>query len=430
MISSIAYIVLLLNGINLLRIFYFLIGSDLFDIKKSIQNSKYSKNNKSNKYYGEKYRPLVTVIVPAHNEERTIERNLLSVVNSTYKRVQLIIVNDSSTDNTEKIIKKFRRDYSKKLNEIRIIKTNVRGKAKALNKGLVYARGSLIMCLDADSTLEKESLSKAVRIFREKKLVTLSANVKIHAYKGLLNWIQRIEYLICYQMKKTETLTNTQYIIGGIGSMFRRRVIKYLGYYDTDTITEDIDLSMKILERYGTEKRIGYNPEVVVYTEAVINFKGLLSQRFRWKYGRYQVFLKRKGLFFSKSRKYNRFLSWIYLPYALYAEVAYLLEPLTFILIFYLLLIYKDYTMLLGSVVVFLFYTAVQILGASTGYSFKERFILVLYSPIAFIGMYIISAAEYYATIKGIVSLRKLLKEYRTGASTCEWQHVERAGVV
>lgn len=460
----IAYLVLILGVVNLFRIATFLIGSDLYDIHISqkqkspkevtiprsinrtdlgyvtkrglkftrpglwIDNTRLSANYRK-KRPTRTYNPLVTIIVPAHNEEKTLQRNLNSILNSSYRNIELIIVNDSSTDRTPQIARNFQRKYRNQFKRIIVLNVNVRGKARALNAGLKYARGSLFMCLDADSALTENALKYGVSNFRNRRVVTLSSNVKIFPGKGMLNLFQRIEYLICYQMKKAETLTKTQYIVGGIGSMFRTKMVKTLGGYDTDTITEDIDLSMKVISKYGSRVRIGYDPRMVVFTEAVINMKGLLQQRFRWKYGRYQVFLKQKHLFWSHSRKQNRLLTWLYLPYALYGELAYALEPLTYILVLYLMLVYANVTMLTGSFLVFLFYSTIQITGATVGYSAKERIKFILLSPLTYFGMFTLSFVEYIATLRGFLNSKKLIANYRSGNGDCNWQHVERAGV-
>lgn len=303
-----AYAILFLSLINLFRMAFFLIASEIYDLKRT--NKKI--NNKD--FFASSYRPLVTIIVPAHNEEKTLLKNLNSIANSTYHNVELIIANDSSTDKTGLIARNFQQKYSHKFYKIKVLNLNVRGKARALNKALKYAHGSLFMCLDADSTLTPNALKEAVLAFRKKSLGALSSNVKIRADKGLLNIIQRIEYLICYQMKKAETLTQIQYIVGGIGSMYRTSIMRRLNFYETNTITEDIDLSMKFIEYFGNEKQIGYEPKMVVFTEAALSIGDLLKQRFRWKYGRYQVFLKRRKLFGSSRISKNKFLSLIYLP--------------------------------------------------------------------------------------------------------------------
>lgn len=421
----IAYVVLFLSLINLFRMAVFLITSDIYDILNP--RRKKTKRRKSKYFFSSSYRPLVTIVVPAHNEEQTLKRNLLSIIKSTYKNVEIIIVSDCSTDKTIRIARNFQRQFNHRLKKIKVINVNVRGKARALNQGLKYAHGSLFMCLDADSALMPNSLEIAVASFREKSLGSLSSNVKIFPGKGILNLLQRLEYLVCYQMKKAETVSQTQYIVGGIGSMYRMRLIRALNYYEVDTITEDIDLSMKLIELYGNKKHIGYNPSVVVYTEPVVNISDLLKQRFRWKYGRYQVFLKRHKLFWSRNLNHNPLLSWVYLPYALFAEISYAIEPLTIIFIFYLIARYGDLMMVIGSLITFCFYIIIQVTGATQSYSLKERMKLVAFAPLAYILMYILSYAEYIATMKGLLSARKLLYEYRHGSNNCEWVHVTRS---
>jgi len=417
-----AYAVLFLSLINLFRIGFFLIASELYDIKKNNQSP-----NESD-YYSLNYRPLVTVIVPAHNEEKTLKRNLLSIANSTYKNVEIIIVNDSSTDNTGKIALNFQRKYSSQFKMIKVLNVNVRGKARALNKGLKHAHGSLFMCLDADSALTVDALERGVKFFREKSVGALASNVKIISGKGFMNLLQRFEYAMNYQMKKAEALTRIQYIVGGIGSMYRMRIIKNMNYYDTDTITEDIDLSMKMVSHYKDKQYIGYDPSMVVFSEAVVSVKDLLKQRNRWKYGRYQVFLKRSGLFYSKDKAVNRLLSWVYLPYALFAELTFFFEPLVMGFIIYIMARYGDFWTILTSISIYCFYIISLVSGATQGYTKAERLKFIALAPVAYLLIYILSYVEYIATVKGFLNLPKLFKNHKTGVGTCEWNHVVRTG--
>ena len=420
----VAYVVLFLSLINLFRMATFLVGSDVYDIL-NVRKEKIRKR-KSKHYFSSSYQPLVTIIVPARNEEKILERTLSSIINTSYRNFELIIVNDSSTDKTGQIARNFQRKFRHQIKKIVVLNVKARGKAKALNAGLKYAHGSLYMCLDADSALAPNALREAVACFREKSLGALAANIKIFPGTGILNLLQRIEYLVGYQMKKAETLIRTQYIIGGIGSMYRMKIIQTLGLYETDTLTEDIDLSMKLIENYGKEKYIGYHPLVIVYTEAVMNVPDLIKQRFRWKYGRYQVFLKRHKLFWSLNTNKNLLLSWVYLPYALFAELAYTLEPLTIILILYLIFSFGNYSMVIGSFLAFCFYSVIQVTGATQSYSKMERIKLLSFAPLAYIFMYALSYVEYIATWRGLLNFKKLLHEYHHGGSHCEWTHVAR----
>ena len=421
----IAYLVLFLSYLNLVRLAIFLIGSDIYDIKQSLKRDNSKKVGTKNT----RHRPLVSVLVPAHNEELVLKRNLQSVFNSTYKNIELIVINDSSTDKTQNIARSFQKAHGKRFNPMRVLRVNVRGKASAMNIGLKHAKGSLFMCLDADSAIDRRAIEVAVGKFAEdRSIATIAANVKIIPDKGLLNTFQQIEYLIGQQGKKMENLIKIQYIVGGVGSMFRTQIVRRLGLYDTDTITEDIDLSVKIISHYGTKYRIGYSPEVITYTESVGSIGDLLRQRFRWKYGRYQVFLKFKHLFWSRDKKYSKLLSWLYLPYSIFSEVLYTLEPLVFLLIISLLIEYGDMTILAASFLVFSFYAVMQITAATGGYTNKDRVKLIGMAPAAYIGMFILSFVEYTATLRGYKNLPKIYKNYRRGAGTSEWKHVERRG--
>ena len=102
----------------------------------------------------------------------------------------------------------------------------------------------------------------------------------------MLGFIQRFEYLVSHHMKKAHTAFNVEYIIGGIGSMFRRSMLDEVGLYDTNTMTEDIDLTMKIIAQRATEPAGGVRRRRPVYTEAVPSFGRCVRQRYRWKYGR------------------------------------------------------------------------------------------------------------------------------------------------
>ena len=116
----------------------------------------------------------------------------------------------------------------------------------------------------------------------------------------MLGWVQRLEYAVVHRLKQGYTVFNCEYVIGGVGSMFRTSVVRACGYFDTDTMTEDIDFSMKILSVHGNfDWRIIFAADAIAYTQAVPSLRGLLRQRFRWKFGRLQAFYKHRSLFFG-----------------------------------------------------------------------------------------------------------------------------------
>jgi cellulose synthase/poly-beta-1,6-N-acetylglucosamine synthase-like glycosyltransferase len=300
------------------------------------------------------------------------------------------------------------------------------GKADALNNALASAAtGRLVMCLDADSLIAADGIRKAVEYFRDPHIVALASNVNILPNGTLLGLIQRFEYLIAYHMKKAQTTLNIEYIIGGIGSMFRRNVLDMVEYYDTNTMTEDIDLTMKILAQGNKEYRVAYAADCLTYTEAVPTFKSLINQRFRWKYGRLQTFLKNSEMFFSFDRKYAWRLTTFILPSALFQEVFYLLEPLIVGYIIFVSIYYKDPSAFIMAYTVISLYILVNV-WSSSQLSKTERLKLSFAALTMYLFLYALSIVEYVALIRSIRRLHHLPKSLVSERTT--WVSPERSG--
>lgn len=188
------YIIISICLINLLRMSIFLITSDIYSIQQA----------KRGKQRTRWHLPTITVVIPAHNEETTIIRALRSVCENDYPatKVQIIIANDGSTDETAALVKDFKKSYQGS-HAIRLVTRPNRGKASALNYAIQrFATGQIIMCLDSDSYLDKRAIRAAAQHFRDRNVVALSANVNIIEDGTMLGLAQRFEYMMGYQMKK------------------------------------------------------------------------------------------------------------------------------------------------------------------------------------------------------------------------------------
>ena len=295
----------------------FLIGSDIYSF---LHHLRY-KNHTIKNY------PKISVVIPAHNEAPSILHSVTSVLGNNYPldKTEIIVVDDGSTDETLAILTS---SGFTKNNYVTVVSQKRSGKAAALNNGMKnFSTGELVMCLDADSYLDKNALQNIVKYFENPQVAAIASNVKIERDKGVLNLIQRFEYIVCYRMKRAQTVFNIEYIIGGIGSVFRKEILDQVGYYDGNTVTEDIDLTMKLLKNGNKNTRVVYASDVIAYTQGVVSIKDLIRQRYRWKWGRCQTFLKNKSMFFTTDKRFTKPLTWIYLPYAIFSDLAFLLEP-------------------------------------------------------------------------------------------------------
>lgn len=417
------YMIFVLGMANILRMAVYLIGSDAYTLKRAY------KSKQQRKTY---YRPTVSIIVPAHNEAAVIEHTLEALHKSNYptKKLQIIVANDGSTDDTAKIVKRFmarRRRSGQPYFQTILMNQKNGGKADAMNNAIRrYATGTLVMCLDADSLIDAEGVKNAVQYFRDRSVAALASNVNIIEDGTLLGLAQRFEYLISYQMKKAQTTLNTEYIIGGIGSMFRRRMLQRVNYYDTNTMTEDIDLTMKIIVQGNRKHRVVYASDCITYTEPVPSFKSLVTQRFRWKYGRLQTFLKHPNMFFNTDRKYAKQLTWFILPYALFQETLFILEPLMVGFILVTSIMYRDPITLLTAAAFISGYISLNV-WASEHLSVKERMRLTVLAPVMYLLLYMMAVVEYAALIRTIRQLHKLPQSIRGERTT--WTSPERSAI-
>lgn len=391
------YFILIVSLFNLFRMAAYLVGSDIYTIKHTTKGRLQKRD----------YLPYVTVFVPAHNEEYTVTRSLESLYNTRYpsSRLEVIVVNDGSTDGTKKVVQKFQRKFKDRC-RFRLLNRPNRGKAGALNYAMNHTKtGSLIMCLDADSGLDKDALRNAVQHFHDKKVVALSSNVNIIEDKTIMSLVQRFEYLVCYQMKKAQAHFGLEYIIGGIGSMFRRNMLKKVSFYDTNTMTEDIDLTMKILVNKKMDEKIAYAADSIVHTEAAHTLSELMKQRFRWKYGRMQTFFKNSSFFFSRDKTYPKRLTWFMLPFSLLQDLMFFAEPFIIVWFVYILVAFGDTRTLISASIVITTYLLFNI-WSSTHLSTLQRLRLSLLAPAMYILMFILTFAEYYALVKSTIMVR------------------------
>ena len=444
LLAILAWFIVVMSITNLVRMMLYLVGSDIYAIKQAYRR-------KASRLLSP-YRPRISIVIPAHNEASVIKRTLDSVCASDYKNMEIIVVDDGSTDDTAKVVRqyirrapllkvesymaryarssKLRRRYIRAdIDRKRIILVSQLngGKAAALNNAIMnHASGQLIMCIDADSLIARDGVSRAVAYFRNPKIVALASNVNILEDGTVLGLAQRFEYLISYHMKKAQTTYNIEYIIGGIGSTFRLSILKAVNYYDTNTMTEDIDLTMKIIAKGNKKYRVAYASDCLTYTEAVPSFKSLIKQRYRWKYGRMQTFFKNPSVFFSHDRHQSKWLSWLILPHSIFQEALFLLEPVVVTFIAAVSIIYRDPFTFLTALTVITAYILANI-WSSSHLTVKDRLRLSFYAPSMYLVLYALSIAEYAALIKSIKGLPKLRRSLSGERTT--WISPERSGV-
>ncbi|MEK6840463.1 MAG: glycosyltransferase [Nanoarchaeota archaeon] len=233
-------------------------------------------SRKKREFYTDKELPAVSVIIPAYNEEETIEKTLKSVLKSDYPDFDVIVIDDGSTDNTLKIARKFENE------KVRVFHKENGGKGTALNLGIKRAKGKIIFTMDADTTVDTKSMKNMVRFFKDEEIMCVSPAIVIDKPKNILQRVQYMEYLLGLFLRKAFASLKSIYITPGAFSAYRKTFFDKYGLYDVGNPTEDLEMALRIQYKgFYTENC----PEAPVYTIAPSKFKELMIQRRRWYFG-------------------------------------------------------------------------------------------------------------------------------------------------
>ena len=238
------------------------------------------------------YQPRVAVLIPAYNEEKVIARTIRSVMMSTYKNIRIIVIDDGSTDATYKVATE---TYAKDIAEGRLTvltKPNG-GKAEALNYALETTDEEVYVGIDADGVIAHDAITRLVCHFANPAIGAVAGNAKVGNRVNLWTRWQALEYITSQNFERRALdLFNVVMVVPGAIGAWRTAAVKAGGAYHPDTVAEDADLTMNLLEQ---GYQVIYEDQALAFTEAPINASGLARQRFRWSFGILQAVYKHKA---------------------------------------------------------------------------------------------------------------------------------------
>ncbi|MFG2888104.1 bifunctional polysaccharide deacetylase/glycosyltransferase family 2 protein [Streptomyces sp. NPDC048248] len=228
----------------------------------------------------------VTVLVPAHNEEAGIASTVRSLLASTHTDLQIVVIDDGSTDRTAEIALGIRDP------RVTVVRQPNSGKPGALTTGLSYARHEIIVMIDADTVFEPEALYRLIQPLADPVVGAVSGNTKVGNRRRLLGRWQHLEYVLGFNLDRRmyEVLECMPTVPGAIGA-FRRDALIAIGGVSGDTLAEDTDLTMA-LWRLG--HHVVYEETAIAWTEVPSTLPQLWAQRYRWCYGTLQSMWKHR----------------------------------------------------------------------------------------------------------------------------------------
>jgi len=238
------------------------------------------------------YQPSVAVLIPAYNEELVIVRTIRSVLMSNYKNLKIIVIDDGSPDRTSEVA---REAYPKEIADGRLLvlrKPNG-GKAQALNYALDFVTADIFVGIDADTVIAHDAVARLVPHFADARIAAVAGNAKVGNRVNLWTRWQALEYITSQNFERRALdLFNVVMVVPGAIGAWRTDLVKQAGGYASDTVAEDADLTMHLLEQGF---RVVYEDSSLAFTEAPVNANGLMRQRFRWSFGMLQAVYKHRG---------------------------------------------------------------------------------------------------------------------------------------
>src|SRR5258706_9598461 len=261
------------------------------------------------------FRPNVALLIPAYNEEKVIERTIHAAVDSDYPNLRVIVIDDGSTDRTLEVARRVATEESATGKVLVLTKPNG-GKADALNFGLQHLRPdeAIFVGMDADTIIARDAVSHLVPHFRNENIAAMAGNAKVGNRVNLWTRWQALEYITSqnFERRALDLLGAVSVVPGAIGA-WRVSAVREVGGYHFDTVAEDADLTMSLLER---GYRVEYEDLALAFTEAPTNANGLMRQRFRWSFGILQAVWKHRGVLGRKGA-----LGWVALPNILVFQI-------------------------------------------------------------------------------------------------------------
>ncbi|MCX7781808.1 MAG: poly-beta-1,6-N-acetyl-D-glucosamine synthase [Negativicutes bacterium] len=225
--------------------------------------------------------PFVSILIPAHNEEDSIENTVLAALASTYPEFEIIVVDDGSKDSTPQILARLA--HTQPRVRALIMKQNM-GKPSALRYGLLACRGEIVVTIDADAYLDPNALRWMVSHFLTGPRVgAVTGNPRVRNRTTLLAKIQVGEYSsIIGMIKRTQRILGKVLTVSGVIVAFRKRALLDVGMWDHDMITDDINVTWKLEKQFWD---IRYEPNALCWILVPETLRGLWKQRVRWAQG-------------------------------------------------------------------------------------------------------------------------------------------------
>ena len=255
---------------------------------------------------GEKeFTPSVDILVPMYNEESVILETIRNLLEIKYDKLSIIVVDDGSTDNSFRIVKKYFGSHPL----ITLLRQPNGGKSSALNHAIKISNSDIAVTIDADTWVRPDAIRNILRYFRDPNVGAVAGHIKVGNRTNLLTEMQYFEYIAIWDNDRAfSDLVNGILIVPGALGAFRRSAVDAVGGFETTVIAEDTELTLRLLYNDYTIRNAA---DAVAYTEAPDNLRMFFRQRVRWTTGLTQGLVRHSAAL----SRHRPALAWFILPF-------------------------------------------------------------------------------------------------------------------
>jgi cellulose synthase/poly-beta-1,6-N-acetylglucosamine synthase-like glycosyltransferase len=234
--------------------------------------------------------PFVSIIIPAYNEAVVLESCIRSVLSSDYPSFEIVVVDDGSTDDTRRIMRRMQRRDKR----VRTRSQANGGKGAALNAGIKRARGDVLLFVDADGLFLPNTITELLRGFDDERIGGVCGDDRPRNLDGIqTRLLSLMSHVGTGMVRRALDLLHCLPIVSGNIGAFRRSVIEQVGGFREDTVGEDLELTWRVRK---AGHLVTFRPNAIVFAESPSTLVALWRQRVRWARGLLQTMRSHWGM--------------------------------------------------------------------------------------------------------------------------------------
>lgn len=237
--------------------------------------------------------PAVSIIIPCFNEGAHVIETIEAMLSLNYPHYEIIAINDGSEDDTASKLD----GLATKHDKVKVIHlASNQGKAAGLRVGAMLSQNEYLLCIDGDAVLDKNCILWMMRHFiHGNRVGAITGNPRIRNRSSMLGKLQVGEFSsIIGLIKRAQRVYGRIFTVSGVVALFRKTALHNVGYWSTNMITEDIDISWKLQTNHYD---IRFETNALCWILMPETLTGLFKQRTRWAQGGAEVLLKYVNIF-------------------------------------------------------------------------------------------------------------------------------------